>query len=94
MHLPAEVFVPVSASCDCAASQKRCFVALETGRCSWMVQVGPGESRGLYKRKAGGSGPAKGDVMMEAEVGEMHFEAGGRFPEPKNADGLWKLERQ
>lgn len=39
--------------------------------------------------KAGGSEPEKRDTMMEAEVRVVQFEDGGRFHEPKNADGLW-----
>lgn len=44
-------------------------------------------------REARGSESEKGDVVMEAEVGVMHFRDGGRDHDLRNTGGLYKLEK-
>lgn len=43
--------------------------------------------KGPCKREASGS-RAEGDVIMEAEVGAVHFDGRGRGYESRNAGGL------
>lgn len=90
--VPKDVRIQILRTCE--------YVALCGKRDLWENEgFWDGDYPGLFKwanvitRKAGGWKSEKGDLRMQAQVGAMCFEDGGRGHEPRNPGGRWKQEK-